>query len=95
LKEFGEYAFKQCGIKSIEIPSNVAVIGKGCFFSCDSLCEVIFDSLSKLKAIGDYAFCECEINTVRIPVGFTVQYEWPKNCRIEYYLQVVAAERKK
>jgi hypothetical protein len=38
-------------------------------FSCKSLCEVVFESHSKLKEIGDSAFPYSRIKTIRIPIN--------------------------
>jgi hypothetical protein len=51
LKEIGDSAFSKSGIKSIRIPNNVEKIGNWCFFACESLYEVVFESDSKLKEI--------------------------------------------
>jgi hypothetical protein len=83
LKDIGRSAFYKCGIKSIRIPSNVEVIGAECFWNCKSLCEVAFESCSNLREIHRKAFDE-RLERVRIPLGFTVEYNWPDNCRIEY-----------
>jgi hypothetical protein len=72
LKEIGECAFRECPIKSIGIPSNVEVIRKDCFYHCESLCEVTFESSSKLKEIGEDVFCECAIKSIRIPSNVEV-----------------------
>jgi hypothetical protein len=67
LKEIGGRAFNGSVIKTIRIPSNVEYIGNYCFYGRRSLCEVVFESDSKLKEIGDYAFEGSGIKTIRIP----------------------------
>jgi hypothetical protein len=94
LKEIGQYAFYECAIKSIVIPNNIEVIGDWCFSNCSSICEVTFESDSKLKEIHENAFSD-HLQCVKVPMGFAVGYHWPDDCRIEYYDQAVAAERKK
>jgi hypothetical protein len=76
LKEIGKSAFKECAIKSIEIPSNVEVIGEECFYCCKSLCEVTFESGSKLKGISKSAFSNCAIKSIRIPSSVEVIREF-------------------
>jgi hypothetical protein len=67
LKEIGKSAFKKCGIKSIGIPSSIELIREECFYHCESLYEVAFESYSKLKEICSHAFSRCAINSIRIP----------------------------
>jgi predicted metal-binding protein len=67
LKEIGGGAFYYSEIKSIRIPNNVENIGKDCFCGCKSLCEVVFESESKLKEIGDCTFSGSGVNTIEIP----------------------------
>jgi hypothetical protein len=50
----------------ISIPSNVENIEKDCFLECESLCEVIFESCSKLREI-DCAFLNSGVETIEIP----------------------------
>jgi hypothetical protein len=52
VKEIGNSAFLNSGIKSIRIPTNVENIGKECFYYCKPLCELVFESDSKLKEIA-------------------------------------------
>jgi hypothetical protein len=72
VKEIGCFAFHNCVINSIQIPSNVEVIREKCFSSRKPPCEVIFESGSKLREIGDSAFYDCTIKSVRIPSNVEV-----------------------
>jgi hypothetical protein len=54
---------------TIWIPNNVEEIGSDCFHVYKALCEVVFESESKLKEIGNSAFRISEnsaIKTIRI-----------------------------
>jgi hypothetical protein len=55
------------GIKPIQIPSSVEIIGEACFQGCESLYGVVFEWDSKLKEIGDAAFSNSGIRSIRIP----------------------------
>jgi hypothetical protein len=46
-------ALRKYGILIVSIPSSVEIIGSDCFSERKSLCEVVFESNSKLKEIGD------------------------------------------
>jgi ubiquitin C-terminal hydrolase len=46
-------AFRDSGIKSVQLPSGVEKIGWHCFCGCKSLCEIVFEPNSELKEIGD------------------------------------------
>jgi hypothetical protein len=56
LERIGEYAFQRSGLKSIEIPSSVVVLGKWCFFQCTSLESVTFERGSRMERIDESAF---------------------------------------
>jgi hypothetical protein len=51
----------------VSVPSSVENVGPNCFRECSSLCGIVFESESKLKAIGDCAFSGSGINSIRIP----------------------------
>jgi hypothetical protein len=55
------------GNKAIRILNNVENIGENCFYACASLCEVVFESDSKLKKISDFAFFGSGIESIQIP----------------------------
>jgi hypothetical protein len=86
LKEIGEATFRASSLKSIRIPNSVEKLGDGCCGWCESLIEVTFESESKLKEIGRNCFERCALECVRLRNGFNVEYNWPKECRIEYFI---------
>lgn len=50
--------------------ASVEVIGKDCFYSCESLCSVTFESGSCLRKIRENAFCGSEsLREIEIPAG--------------------------
>jgi hypothetical protein len=51
----------------VTIANSVEKLGEQCFFQCESLSEVIFESESKLKEIGNWAFCYSGLESIRIP----------------------------
>ncbi|MBO5919812.1 MAG: leucine-rich repeat domain-containing protein [Bacteroidales bacterium] len=55
LSQIYPYMFAYRNIKSINIPSNVTIVGKDAFFNCDDLETVIIPSAQ--TAIGEHAFC--------------------------------------
>jgi hypothetical protein len=60
------------GLRSIEIPSSVEVIGEMCFRDCDSLIDVKFEAGSLLGEIRQYAFQYCGFNVIKIPKNVKV-----------------------
>jgi hypothetical protein len=76
MREIGKYAFSGfaggCPIQSIRIPNNVEVIGEWCFSWCESLCDITFDSDSKLREIGEKTFYRCPIQSIQIPMNVEV-----------------------
>jgi hypothetical protein len=79
LKDIGGFAFLGSGLKSIEIPSTVEVIGKECFSWCTSLCEVRFHGK---VGIEENAFLGCPLKCVRVPVGVKLDYNFGSECKI-------------
>jgi hypothetical protein len=59
-------------LRSVTIPSSVEIIGKLCFHMCQSLCEVKFESGSKLREIRHSAFNETSVREVGVPLGCAV-----------------------
>jgi hypothetical protein len=51
----------------IRIPSSVEFLGKECFYGCESLCEVTFESGSKLKRIEEHGFEGNCVSMIQIP----------------------------
>lgn len=67
VKEIGEAAFKETGIKSIILPESVDSIGKESFYDCQKLkCVYLND---KLRYIGDEAFYGCPLDSITIPAS--------------------------
>jgi hypothetical protein len=56
LERIEESAFSQSGLKSIEIPSSVVLLGKKSFYQCESLESVTFESGSRLERINKSMF---------------------------------------
>jgi hypothetical protein len=67
LERIEEHAFQQSGLKSIEIPSSVVVLGKESFCECKSLEFVTFKNDSQLERIEEYAFCWSGLKSIEIP----------------------------
>ena len=61
--EIGSGAFRNTGIRSLEIPAHVSYIENEVFADCHALTNVVFKSDDRLTEssldIGDYAFGEC------------------------------------
>jgi hypothetical protein len=89
MKEIDDSAFSDSGIKIIGIPNNVENIGNKCFYECRSLCEIVFESDSKLKEIGDSAFRDLGIKIIPIPnhvekIGNECFYEGESPCEVVF-----------
>jgi hypothetical protein len=50
------------GLKSIEIPSSVVVLGKWSFYQCKSLESVTFEGGSRLEWIEESAFSQTPVS---------------------------------
>ena len=59
MKTIGNYAFRETGLKTIEIPSSVTAIRNYAFCQAKSLTEVSFPENSILQTIGESAFNGC------------------------------------
>ena len=68
VKEIGEYAFYQSGLKNIKLPDSVKAIKKGTFTYCQSLES--FD-LGKAEEIDAHAFQNCGEFTLTLPDTLT------------------------
>jgi hypothetical protein len=60
LREIGEYAFQEGGLKRIVIPPPLEVISKSAFQCFNSLASVTFEAGSALREIGESAFVETD-----------------------------------
>jgi hypothetical protein len=49
------------------IDRSIESICNGCFYECESLCEVSFESGCQLKEIGDWAFHRSGLKSILIP----------------------------
>jgi hypothetical protein len=67
LERIDDSAFRESGLKSIDIPSSVVVLGKSSFHWCKSLESVTFESGSQLEWIDDCAFRESGLKSICIP----------------------------
>jgi hypothetical protein len=56
-------------------PSSVDAIGKFCFWGCKSLCEVTFETGSKLERIEKQAFSWTRLKKMTIPSSVEVSGE--------------------
>jgi hypothetical protein len=66
-----EKAFFRSGLKSIEIPSSVVVLGKESFCHCQSLESFTLESDSRLERIEERAFHLSGLKSIVIPVSVT------------------------
>jgi hypothetical protein len=71
LTTIGNYAFKDCGLTSITIPSSVTTIGDCAFYNCSRLTTINFESGGKLTTIGSKAFYCCGLTSITIPSSVT------------------------
>jgi hypothetical protein len=72
LQRIEKEAFCGTGLKNMTIPSSVEVIGDDCFYECKSLCEVTFETGSKLQRIETLAFRETGLKKMTIPSSVEV-----------------------
>lgn len=66
------YAFAECLIENITIPSNVTEICDRAFLGCKKLKVVNFQDNSNLRLIGDHSFCASSIESIIIPPHVTI-----------------------
>jgi hypothetical protein len=72
-------AFRASGLRSIEIPSSVVVLGKMSFDSCKSLESVTFETGSRLERIEKSAFNGSGSKSIEIPPSVRSKAEiWAK-----------------
>lgn len=70
VKAIGPGAFKGTGIKSVEFPSSLELIGEEAFYGCNSLKEVSFPASLKKIGFGAFAWCK-KLATVKFSEGIT------------------------
>lgn len=83
LEEIQDYAFEDCEqLAAIEIPGNVAQLGKYLFRGCWKLTEITFERDSKLQriAFGTFAFCGITQFVIPANVSSVAQYAF-EGCR--------------
>jgi hypothetical protein len=59
--------FSFSSLQSILIPSDVEILGSGCFSYCYLLSSITFESNSHLTRIESEAFYECSLESILIP----------------------------
>ena len=67
INRIDSYAFSECSIESITIPTNVLIISEGAFFKCRKLKHVYFSDDSKLEKIEKLSFVKTLIYEIKIP----------------------------
>jgi hypothetical protein len=67
LERIGEYSFFHSGLRSIEIPSSVVVLGTLSFRECRSLESVTFENGARLERIDESAFRKSGLKSIVIP----------------------------
>lgn len=53
LEEIGDYAFSECGIKELELPDSLQMIGEKAFEDTDGLNNVDLTLPKDIKTVGD------------------------------------------
>jgi len=82
LKVIDDYAFCNCGLKSIDIPYGCTLIGNFCFNNCLFLKEI---NLPKsIKFIGIYAFS----NTLIKNLNYNSNFELTNSNYLEYFIDI-------
>ena len=72
LAEIGYGCLSGCGIKRLEIPSSVRVIGECAFNNCLFLESVTFGAQSQLQKVGPLAFQGTKVRGMEFPAGADV-----------------------
>ena len=72
INRIDSYAFSECSIESITIPTNVLIICEGAFYNCRKLKHINFSYDSKLEKIEKSAFLETSIQEIKIPAAVSV-----------------------
>lgn len=90
LKEIKDEAFLHTGIRKIELPSNLKVIGIGAFKNCENLENI--ELPLKLKEIKRDAFSHCEnLESIDIP-GSVQKIDYYTFYRCDYLEEVILHE---
>jgi hypothetical protein len=66
--------------KKVTIKKEVEVIGNGCFVSCQSLREVVFEEGSKLRLIENSMFGSSCVTRIVIPAGAVIEKDCFRYC---------------
>jgi hypothetical protein len=87
----GARAFARNCITAVEISSMINEIADMCFYYCESLSEIMFESTSQVSKISASALYGCAIREVKIPRSVEViEYECFFHCD---FLSEVTFER--
>jgi hypothetical protein len=76
-------AFSLCSsLKSITIPRHVQILCSYCFWHCNSLSSISFETESELTRIESYAFYSCSsLKSITIPRHVQILCsEWFSSC---------------
>ena len=68
-------SFRNSGVKSVEIPSGVTLIGGRAFEQCKELKSVSFAEGSRLEKLEKECFCGTGVEELEIPSSVTVMEE--------------------
>ena len=67
LEAVGERWFAGSLVERVTIPSSVRALGKGAFYSCGRLRELVFAPDSRLEEVGEFCFHVCGLTRITIP----------------------------
>lgn len=77
IKQIGSYAFSECPIETISIPSSVTEICEDAFYKCTQLKNVEILPDSKLKKIQKNAFSQTSLTNINLPSTVTeLEEDW-------------------
>jgi hypothetical protein len=78
------------GLRSLKIPASVEKIRSMCFYECDHLENVTFESGSRLKEMGGWSFSDTPLHLLEIPASVEkIENMCFKNCQ---YLRDITFE---
>ncbi len=64
----GDYAFANCGLRSVEFGNGLGCLGNNAFQNCGNLSEVKFDLSASVSVLGAYCFNNCiSLETLNLP----------------------------